>query len=56
MSLYWLLEEHCVRGTSRCKHLLYRSGSLQLKHIINNAGPELKDVEAFSAFLKVKSA
>ncbi len=37
------------------KDLLYRSGSLQLKHIINVAGPDFKNVEAVSILLKVKS-
>ncbi len=37
------------------KDLLYRSGSLQLKHIIHVAGPDFKNVEAVSILLKVKS-
>lgn len=64
MSLYWLLEEPIVFGACLdvsgeempgIKDLLYRSGSLQLKHIISIAGPDFKDVEAVSIVLKVKS-
>ncbi len=65
MSLYWLLEEPIVCGARLdvsgdeipgLKDLLYRSGSLQLKHILNKAGSDFNNVEAVSAFLKVKSA
>ncbi len=55
MSLYWLLEEPIVFGARLdisgeeipgIKDLLYRSCSLQLKHIINIAGPDKKKIEA----------